>query len=156
MNEPESNPPELTPAEEDAVRRHLAAARHTEPMPDAVAERLDRVLVGLADERTRPVSQPAVPPVTDLAARRRRRRGVQLLVAAAAVVVAGVGISQLPGPGSDDAGGDAASSLTRTTAPWKEGRTVEPATSQGPRRELRRARRPSSQPTRRGALPGCP
>ena len=54
MTEPESNPPELSPAEEDAVRRHLAAARHTEPMPDAVAERLDRVLVGLADERGLP------------------------------------------------------------------------------------------------------
>ena len=110
MNEPESNPPELTPAEEDAVRRHLAAARHTEPMPDAVAERLDRVLVGLADERTPARSASRwFRPVIDLAARRRRRRGVQLLVAAAAVVVAGVGISQLSGPGSDDSGGGAAS-----------------------------------------------
>ena len=110
MTEPEPNTPELTPAQEQAVRRRLASARHTDPMPGAVADRLDRVLVGLADERTPGASVlPVVRPVTDLAAR-RRRRGAQLLVAAAAVVVAGVGIGQLSSPSSDDAGGDAASS----------------------------------------------
>ena len=118
MTEPESNPPELTPAQADAVRRHLASARHTEPMPDAVAERLDRVLVGLASERKpAPSDHPAVRPVSDLAARRRWRRGAQLLVAAAAVVVAGVGLSQLPGPSSDDdAGGGSASSAQDNSA----------------------------------------
>ena len=77
-------------------------------MPDAVAERLDRVLVGLADERTPArTDQPADPPVTDLAARRRRRRGVQLLVAAAAVIVAGDGVNQMTGTSSDeDSGGE--------------------------------------------------
>ncbi len=112
MTEPESNPPELSPAEEDAVRRQLAAARHTEPMPDAVVERLDRVLVGLAEERQ---PKPTVPPVIDLAAR-RRRLGVKLLVAAAAVVVAGVGISKLPSMSSNDSGGDAVSSADRGEA----------------------------------------
>ena len=41
--------PELTPTEEQ-VRRLLADARHTEPMPDDVAARLDGVLADLPDE----------------------------------------------------------------------------------------------------------
>lgn len=105
MTEPESNPPELTPAQEEAVRRRLAAARYTEPLPDAVAERLDRVLVGLAEERTPAVM---IGPVTHLAAH-RRRRAAQLLVAAAAVVVAGFGIGQLVG-GQGGAGEESAGS----------------------------------------------
>jgi len=79
------------PPEQDAVRRLLAEARHDEPVPPAVAARLDAVLAELTAERreTRTTA-----PVVDLAARRRRGAGVGLL-AAAAVVVAGVGIGQV-------------------------------------------------------------
>ena len=37
----------LDPAEDERIRRLLADARHTEPMPEAVVARLDRVLAGL-------------------------------------------------------------------------------------------------------------
>lgn len=103
---------DLTP-EEEQVRRLLADARHTEPLPDDVAARLDQVLAGLADE---PVARPT-PSVTDLDAARRRRTVRTWLVAAAAVVVAGVGLNQVDWNGmtasddssssASDAGGDA-------------------------------------------------
>jgi len=113
--------PELTPAQEDVVRRHLADARHTEPIPDDVADRLDAVLAGLRADTSEKTS-PAVAagrdedelhaPVIDLAAR-RRRRFTQGLVAAAFVVVAGVGATQLGlpsgGDGSADMGAEPAS-----------------------------------------------
>jgi len=87
------------------VRRLLADARHTEPVPEDVVARLDRVLADLATEPSR------VRPVTDLAT--RRRRVTRLLVAAAAVVVVGVGVQQLVSPrgGSDSADGPSATSL---------------------------------------------
>src|SRR5688500_4696967 len=98
---------DLSP-EHDAVRRMLAEARHTEPVPPAVAARLDAVLADLSAER-RQTSDTA--PVVDLAARRRRGVGTGILVAAALVVVTGVGVGQVIGrSGSMDAGGgDAAS-----------------------------------------------
>jgi hypothetical protein len=91
-----SEPEDLTP-EEEQVRRLLADARHTQPVPDDVAARLDAVLADLRDE------DPAAPvPVTvlqqpaDLAAARRRRHHVRSwLVAAAAVVVIGIGVNQV-------------------------------------------------------------
>jgi hypothetical protein len=81
----------LDPEQDEYVRRLLADARHDEPMPTEVVDRLDSVLDGLADAPARP----APAPVRDLAAERRRRRVVQLLVAAAAVVAVGVGLGQL-------------------------------------------------------------
>jgi hypothetical protein len=99
---------DLTPEQEARVARLLADARVEEPMPAEVAERLDRVLAGLAGE---PVSPPPErpAPVVDLAARRRRRVRT-LLVAAAAVVVAGVGVGRLVGTQDDmdGAGGQGA------------------------------------------------
>ena len=87
----------LTDEQEEEVRRLLADARHDEPMPPDVVDRLDRVLDDLADEPARRA------PVVDLAA--RRRRVASLLVAAAAVVVVGVGLGQLVGTTSgEDAG----------------------------------------------------
>lgn len=80
--------PDLTP-EEQQVRHLLADARHDEPLPDGVADRLDGVLAELGEERR------DAAPVVDLAARRRRRRARTVLVAAAVVVVAGVGISRI-------------------------------------------------------------
>ena len=82
-----SDDPTLTPAQEEEVRRLLADARHTEPIPAEVAARLDRVLGGLSGEPAREAA------VVRLAA--RRRRAATMLVAAAAVVVAGVGIGQV-------------------------------------------------------------
>ena len=60
---------ELTPAEAERVRRLLAEARHTEPMPDDVAARLDRVIAGLADD---PESRPT--PERGVRSRRTPRR----------------------------------------------------------------------------------
>lgn len=85
---------DLTPEQEAEVRRLLADARPTEPIPDQVAARLDRVLADLAAEPAREAT------VTRLADR-RRRAGV-MLVAAAAVVVAGIGLGQVLGGGGSD------------------------------------------------------
>ncbi|HEX6150160.1 hypothetical protein [Nocardioides sp.] len=101
MTDPHQPDPtrDLTPDEESRVRQLLADARHTEPMPDDVVARLDRVLAGLADEPAREAA------VVSLAA--RRRRVTRLLVAAAAVVVVGVAGSQvLGGPGGTTASED--------------------------------------------------
>ncbi len=95
--------PGLSPADDARIRRLLAEARHTEPMPGDVVARLDRVLAGLAEERKERLA-----PVVELASR-RRRTAASLLVAAAAVVVVGVGISRvLPDHGVVSSGGDAA------------------------------------------------
>jgi hypothetical protein len=92
---------ELTPAQEQRVRRLLAEARHDEPVPDDVAARLDDVLARLAAERAGS-DHGATAPV-DLAAhaRRRRRLGAGLLVAAAAVVAGGVAVPSLLGGSAD-------------------------------------------------------
>ena len=84
----------LDPAEDERIRRLLADARHTEPMPEAVVARLDRVLSGLSDDRTERAERADRAEVVDLMARRRRTVG-QLLVAAAAVVAVGFGITQV-------------------------------------------------------------
>ena len=93
--------------EDEQVRRLLADARHTEPLPPDVADRLDGVLADLREDR------PLRPTVTDLAAARRRRRARTMLLAAAAVVVVGIGIGLVAGPGSDD---DSADSVTSSDA----------------------------------------
>ena len=78
---------ELTPAQAEEVRRRLADARHTDPMPEDVAARMDAVLAGLSRERVDGHGSSEVPrpaevespareaPATgdELAARRRRR-----------------------------------------------------------------------------------
>ena len=125
-HEPELHESQLPPADDERIRRLLAEARHTEPIPEAVATRLDGVLAGLTADRAQRRADRAhddhEAPVVDLAARRRRRTAANLLVAAAAVLVVGFGISQvLPNgmSGSDgeqaattaeDAGGGAADS----------------------------------------------
>lgn len=111
--------PDLTPEEEGAVRDLLASGRHDEPVPPAVAARLDATLAGLSRERSPAAITPAPDaahpveeetpdsPPGDLAARRSRRTRQRLagaLVAAAAAVVAVVAISQtVPSPLSDSA-----------------------------------------------------
>jgi hypothetical protein len=105
MSDQPSDLPELTPEQESAVRRLLAEARHDEPIPTDVADRLDTVLAGLTRDEP---GAPGVAPVIDLAARRRRRNAAAVLAGAAAVIVAGFGIGQvIDVGGSDD---DAASS----------------------------------------------
>ena len=94
----------LDPAQDERIRRLLADARHTEPMPEAVVARLDRVLAGLSDDRAESTERADRAEVVDLMARRRRTVG-QLLVAAAAVVAVGFGITQvLPDMGGSSDG----------------------------------------------------
>lgn len=81
---------------EEQVRRLLASARTDEPIPPAVATRLDDVLAGLAVE-----PRPAT--VTPLAGRRRRRAASWAVAAAASVVVGGVALGQLMTAGQDSA-----------------------------------------------------
>lgn len=120
------SPQELTPEQEARVRRLLAEARHTEPMPADVATRLDAVLAGLVESREQPLESagtPAAPPtagrgaaVVELAARRRRRRRVtQALVAAAAVTVVGFAGPSLLSDVTSRAGSDSAT--TAESAP---------------------------------------
>jgi hypothetical protein len=93
----------LTPEQEE-VRRLLAEARHVDPMPDDVVDRLDQVLAGLAtesgDDR---VAAPAASVVS--LASRRRHRAKTALVAAAAVVAVGIGLGQVIGDGVGGGGG---------------------------------------------------
>jgi hypothetical protein len=98
--------PELTPEQESHVRRLLAEARHDEPVPAEVGERLDRVLAGLTRDEP---GAPGVAPVVDLAARRRRRNAAAVLLGAAAVIVAGFAVGQVIDVGSGDAGSSAGS-----------------------------------------------
>lgn len=91
--------------QDEQVRRLLADARHTEPMPDDVAARLDGVLADLRADR------PVRPGVADLAAARRRRRARTFLVAAAALVVAGLGIDQIRQAGPSDSPSSADSAV---------------------------------------------
>ncbi|HWJ83691.1 MAG TPA: hypothetical protein VNS55_15735 [Nocardioides sp.] len=96
--------PPPSPADEAAVRRLLADARETEPVPPSVAARLDETLAGLVAERSE------TPEVVALASRRRRRAGA-LLVAAAAVVVGGLVVGRYAaedGSSADQASSDSA------------------------------------------------
>lgn len=106
--------PQLTRHQEQEVRRLLASARHDEPMPPAVAARLDGVLAGLGAEPGKPASVPG------LAARRRRVAG--LLLAAAAVVVVGVGLDRVLGPAIGPA-----SESESVTADRQDGAAGDPA-----------------------------
>ena len=90
-------------AEQEAVRRLLADARHTEPMPADVVARMDAVLRGLAQDHD------PVAPVVPLTPH-RRRAAAALLAAAAAIVVGGVTFASLhhSGNGASETAGAAA------------------------------------------------
>jgi hypothetical protein len=105
---PDGSLPELTPEQESEVRRLLADARHDEPIPAQVGDRLDAVLAGLS--RDEPGSE-GVAPVIDLAARRRRRNAAAVLAGAAAVIVAGFGIGQIIDVGSEDDSGTSSAAV---------------------------------------------
>jgi len=107
--------PDLTPEQDREVRRLLADARHTEPMPVDVAARLDRVLADLATQETDHTEPDTSAPgaVVSLASR-RRRRAATLLVAAASVVAVGVGLDQLTrGAGSGSSSSSAGSAQSQ-------------------------------------------
>ena len=97
-----------TRPDDDAVRRLLADARHTEPMPADVAARMDDVLADLRQGSSvtaevpdaEPSPAPPHPVVVSLAAQRRRRVAGMLVAAAAVVVGAVVVVPHLPTPGS--------------------------------------------------------
>lgn len=91
----------------DEVRRLLADARHTEPMPDEVVARMDDVIAGLRESPAEPTDRDDV--VVPLS-RHRRRRAAGLLVAAAAIVVGGVAVAQNLPSSSQSSTTDAGSS----------------------------------------------
>ena len=118
---------ELTPEQESEVRRLLVAARHDQPLPPGLADRLDRVLADLSPQD----AVPAPAPVGDLSVHRRRRNVAVLLAAAAAVIVAGFGIGQVIDVGDrsgDTAGGSAAEPANREQA---EGQTLDDGSAAG-------------------------
>lgn len=119
---------QLTPEQDARVRRLLADARVTEPLPREVGQRLDGVLADLTRQRSlgASASEPGGPPAPSQSGEEAhsgdaatpaparvlpfRRRAAQVLLAAAAVAAIGFGATQvLPGDGgSDDAGGSSA------------------------------------------------
>ena len=111
---------ELSPEQAERVRRLLADARHTDPMPTEVADRLDRVLAEVAAEPGEPAVEQTLPGVVPLA--QRRRRAGRLLLAAAAVVVGGVAVAQFASSGGGlDAGSESGLTADRgRQAPERE------------------------------------
>lgn len=118
-----SDDPELPPEQEARLRRLLAQARESEPVPVDVAARLDRVLEQLGAEEPDPEAGRTVVELTS----RRRRRVRALLMAAAAVVVVGVGVGQLTTSDQDDtatssdAGSEAAGAAAESVGPVEGG-----------------------------------
>jgi len=102
----------VTPEEQEAVRRALAATPPAGPMPPEVVARLEATIADLAAESSATAEAPGAT-VSDLE-ERRRRRWPGVLVAAASVAVLGYGVGAvLQGSGpdaetamSDSAGGD--------------------------------------------------
>jgi hypothetical protein len=115
-HEPELHESPLSPADDERIRRLLAEARHTEPMPEAVAARLDEVLSDLgADRASREAHEDSRAPVVELAAR-RRRTAANLLVAAAAVLAVGFGVSQVLPDGVGGSDGEPAATSQEDAA----------------------------------------
>ena len=96
---------ELSPEDEQRVRRLLADAGGTTTLPEDVVTRLDEVLLGLQAERA---GSPT--PADDLAAR-RRRRWTKVLVAAATVAVVGVGVGNIVNDGTTGGSSDSAADM---------------------------------------------
>lgn len=103
---------ELTGQQSEHLRRLLADARHTEPMPPDVAARLDAVIADLGSGARR---ESTVVPLAE-----RRRRAGWLVMAAAAVVAAGVGVGQLVGAGGGPESGTSGAADSALSAPDRE------------------------------------
>lgn len=109
----------MTPEEQEAVRRALAATPPVGPMPPEVVARLEATIADLTAERAAEAGAEgpgaAAPggrtaPVDELE-ERRRRRWPQVLVAAASVAVLAYGVGtvvQSSGPQAESASSDAA------------------------------------------------
>lgn len=99
---------DLDPAQTEAVRRALAAARHDGPIPAEVAARLDATLADLVAEESMPAVAAAMAAPAAAGEARvipfRRRRLPVLLAAAAAVVAVAVGAPQLMDQSGEPAG----------------------------------------------------
>lgn len=121
MNTPESPSPE----EEARLRRLLAEARETEPMPPDVVARLEAALGELSTE---PGEAAAAGGAQVVRFHRRRRTVAGIFAAAAVVVVAGVGIGQVVSGGGTDETADSAQ-VDRDTALLEEdmARAEEPS-----------------------------
>ena len=143
---------DLTPAQTESVRRLLAEARATGPIPPDVRARLDDVLGELKAGALDSVASAAIdPPVTDsspsakvidLSARRRAKVG-KLLVAAAAVVAIGVAIPQVL-PGGLTSNQDAASTATSDSG---DESALDAGTDNMPRQELEETAPRASEPS---------
>ena len=123
----------------EAVRRLLADARHTGPMPDDVADRMDAVLADLAGSPVGPEEPGGAPtPATVVSlTSQRRHRAAGMLVAAAAIVVGGVVVAQHL-PGSSSQSNPPAPTAARRTL-WTQraaGRRVRPDAPQANRGDL--------------------
>jgi hypothetical protein len=122
----------------DELRRLLADARHTEPMPADVVARMDDVIAGLRDaspERETPVTPAPADrdrTVVPLAAH-RRRRAAGLLVAAATIVVGGVVTAQHLAESSSSSGSTADAGAAQNAVPR---RSPDSRSSQGPGSDL--------------------
>jgi hypothetical protein len=109
----------VTPEEQEAVRRALAATPPAGPMPPEVVARLEAMIADLAAERAAEAGHEGpgaartdgrTAPVDELE-ERRRRRWPRVLVAAASVAVLGYGVGavvQSSGPEAETASSDAA------------------------------------------------
>jgi hypothetical protein len=114
------------PDEIAEVRRLLAEARHTEPMPDDVAARMDDVLAGLS--RTEPIAE-----VVPLASHRRRKTAAALLAAAAVVVALVLVAPHLSHSGSSSSGVAAtAGGVTSGSQPGHHSQRLGRSTSKTP------------------------
>jgi hypothetical protein len=121
----EQSPEGLTPAQSEAVRRLLAAARHDEGIPDDVAARLEATIADLSAEVV-PEKPADRRPAASVAREAdiiplHRRRWPKMLLAAAAVSLFGFGIAQYVDSGSNlGGGGSTADSKAARDAPLGE------------------------------------
>lgn len=100
----------MTPEEQEAVRRALAATPPAGPMPPEVVARLEATIADLAAVRATEQTSPADATVSELE-QQRRRRWPRVLVAAASVVLVGYGVGvvvQDATPNAETAASDSA------------------------------------------------
>lgn len=101
----------MTPEEQEAVRRALAATPPAGPMPPEVVARLEATIADLAAVRAAEQSGPAPGGTVSDLEQRRRRRWPRVLVAAASVVLVGYGVGavvQDATPNAETAASDSA------------------------------------------------
>lgn len=121
----------MTPEEQEAVRRALAATPPVGPMPPEVVARLEATITELAAVRSTPPTPPTPAEVADLE-ERRRRRWPKVLVAAASVAVLAYGVGavlQDTGPQADTAMTEAGAGAAEESL--REGGTDDEGAAEG-------------------------